>query len=198
MFVSSIGLLCWELIWQARITELHECSCATYVDDWLANSSDNWVDTCLSLLSGTFDDDVWDFDVDPLENFSKRRRRSWKKINKEKDIFRFNSILHQAIMLSVQQEPADSIHLLDHSWSIIEFIRKTNSKSTKNPNANICHEFSHMLEHNSHQKKIFLDKNKLVWIDNWFLVRENNHAEEPNKQLLPISCCSGSIYGSHL
>lgn len=41
----------------------------------LAKSLDNCVDSCLSLTSLEVAD-TWDFDVDVVENFSRRRRRS--------------------------------------------------------------------------------------------------------------------------
>ncbi len=57
----------------------------------LASSFDNCVDTCLSLLSVAFVD-VWDFDADPLENFSRRRRRSLIKTKIRESIFNNYSI----------------------------------------------------------------------------------------------------------
>ncbi len=77
ILVSSIKFVCWESIWHAEI-ERKEFFCVDINIDLLANSFDNCVDTCLSFVSVTFVD-VWDFDVDPLENLSRRRRRSWWK-----------------------------------------------------------------------------------------------------------------------
>ena len=74
-------MVCWESIWHAKQIKKK----IFFNKKWkylLASSFDNCVDTCLSLVS--IEDDDWTFEfwglvvVDPPENFSKRRRRSFE------------------------------------------------------------------------------------------------------------------------
>ena len=83
---SSMEALCWESIWHAKRGNEREtfssvCGCSLVCEILLASSRDSWVETCLSFVSANVDDwllEACDLPVDPLENFSRRRRRSLK------------------------------------------------------------------------------------------------------------------------